>query len=420
MSKEISSKDNSPLGAVISRISKACEQLGASESLRSLLLDYEKVIEVEVPFVRPDKSIHTVLGYRVIHSTLRGPGKGGIRYYPNVSLNDVKALAMEMSLKTALVDIPFGGAKGALACDPTEFNELELCELTKAYAKKIARFIGSKKDIPAPDVNTDERIMGWFADAYWKEVGYVDLAAITGKPEILFGNKAHLGATAQGLLTVLNVILKREGLSLNGLKVIIEGFGKVGSTLAMLMASYGARVIAVSDISGSIFNSAGIDVFSLSKHTSATKQIKGFKEAQEISKDEFWATHCDIVVPAAVFGSINSQVASNLNTSYILEAANGPTTLEGDEILKQRSVIVIPDILANAGGVVSSYLEWVEGNRGFRFNQNEHASYIKSYMRQAAENLLNFDKNATSNLRDAAYYIATNSLINAARARGYF
>lgn len=407
-----------PLEAVVSRVASACRDLNLSNNVSERLMRFENVLKVDLS-IEANGQLKKFSGWRVLHSSLRGPGKGGIRYYPGVTEDDVKALAMEMSLKTALVDIPFGGAKGAIDCDPNKLTDSELEVLTKVYAKAIAPVIGSQKDIPAPDVNTDERIMGWFADAYWNAVKQVDHAAITGKPESLFGNKSHLGATALGLLSVLKTVLKRKHLSLRGLKFIIEGFGKVGSTFAMLVSSNGARVIAVADVSGAIFNPSGIDVFELSRYVKDAYVVKGFEKAEPISKEEFWQTSCDVVVPAAVFGSVSSDVASNIKAHYLLEAANGPTTVEADSVLADNHVVVIPDILANSGGVVSSYLEWIEGKRGYRFEQNEHIKILQRHMSQAAEMLLASANNNFLNLRRVAYKNAVKSLVLAAKARGF-
>jgi glutamate dehydrogenase (NAD(P)+) len=392
--------------------------LDLDEGFKQIILKPERVLEVNFPVSVNGDSIDVFTGWRVLHSSLRGPGKGGIRFDKNLSQSQVAALATDMTLKTAVVNIPFGGAKGGVVCDPHDFSLKDVEKITRAFALSLSRFVGPDRDVPAPDINTDERIMAWFADTLWRINSSTERGVITGKPADIGGVSGHVGATAAGLMAVLRMHCERLGISFTRTRVVIQGFGKVGAPLCFLLSSLGARIIAISDEYGSIYNSAGINIAELSNFVSKNKSVKGFMMADEIKVDEFWNTPCDVLIPAAIGGVIDKERAQKINARIILEAANGPLFSEADEVCDAKGITVIPDILANAGGVTSSYFEWVQSRQGLTWSQDQHANLLNTYMQNAFEKVFNESETYNVNLRKASIIVALKRIYNAFLERG--
>ncbi|NNN22362.1 MAG: Glu/Leu/Phe/Val dehydrogenase, partial [Acidimicrobiales bacterium] len=366
---QIEKSSGSTWDAVVSQIRKAGAILGISEDLIEVIIAPEKSLKVSIPIKRDSGKIEIFQGWRILHDTTRGPGKGGIRYHSELTEETLMALSAEMSLKTALVSIPFGGAKGGVKVDPRMLSQSELERLTRRFALEISSLIGPAKDVPAPDINTDANVMAWFADTIWNISGNFQSATITGKPFAIGGVLGHQGATAQGVVTICKRLLDKHNVGLAGTKVAIQGLGKVGGPLAFLLSSLGARIVGAQDITGTIANRAGINIAKLLTHIDARNPILTFSEAEPISPDEFWSLDCDILIPAALGGVINGQIASKIKARFVVEAANGPTLASGDEEFNQRGVIVAPDILANAGGVVASSFEWAQDLQGYLWEE---------------------------------------------------
>jgi glutamate dehydrogenase (NAD(P)+) len=410
--------NDSELNTVNSRIQGVMDILDLDEGFKQIILKPERVLEVNFPVSVNGDSIDVFTGWRVLHSSLRGPGKGGIRFDKNLSQSQVAALATDMTLKTAVVNIPFGGAKGGVVCDPHDFSLKDVEKITRAFALSLSRFVGPDRDVPAPDINTDERIMAWFADTLWRINSSTERGVITGKPADIGGVSGHVGATAAGLMAVLRMHCERLGISFTRTRVVIQGFGKVGAPLCFLLSSLGARIIAISDEYGSIYNSAGINIAELSNFVSKNKSVKGFMMADEIKVDEFWNTPCDVLIPAAIGGVIDKERAQKINARIILEAANGPLFSEADEVCDAKGITVIPDILANAGGVTSSYFEWVQSRQGLTWSQDQHANLLNTYMQNAFEKVFKESETYNVNLRKASIIVALKRIYNAFLERG--
>ena len=378
----------------------------------------EKELILHLAITLDDGRAETFTGFRVQHSTIRGPAKGGIRYSPDASLNECKALATWMTWKCAVIDLPFGGSTGAIICDPLKMSEDELKKLTKEYTRAMKDIIGPYKDIPAPDMFTNSQTMAWIADAYSQSNGYLEPAVVTGKPVYLWGSLGRSGATGRGLFYILEEASKFLDFSLDGKKVAILGFGNVGSSVAKLIHQAGCRIIAVTDIFGGIYNEKGIDPFELEKQIAKTNAVVNFPGTESINNEELIALPIDILIPAAVEGQINKDNADNVKAKIILEGANGPTTLEADEILKEKKVFVVPDILANAGGVTVSYLEWVQDLQRFFFSEEEVLEKTEKKMRNAFRDVVSTMENHAVTMREAAYILAVGRVAGSLRALG--
>ena len=378
----------------------------------------EKELTVHMTITRDNGKIATYTGYRVQHSTLRGPGKGGIRYSPDASLSECKALAAWMTWKTAVLNLPFGGAKGAVICNPPNMSESELEKLTKEYTYAIKDIIGPQKDIPAPDVNTNAQTMAWICDAYSRHVGHFEPAVVTGKPLCIGGSKGRSGATGLGMYYTLLETSKHLEYPLEGKRVAIIGYGNVGSSIAKLLYDYGCKIVGITDIYGGIFNKNGIKIPELDKYASKTKTIKGFKKYDSITNNELIELKCDILLPCAVEGMINKNNANKIKAKIICEGANGPTTTEADEILLDKDVFIIPDILANAGGVTVSYLEWVQDVQRIFYEEEEVKNKCWKMMRKSFWDVVSIvDKNKTDT-RNAAYILAVQRVADSVRLFG--
>jgi len=378
----------------------------------------EKELTVHMTITRDNGNVETYTGYRVQHSTIRGPGKGGIRYSPDASLSECKALAAWMTWKCAVLDLPLGGAKGAVICNPPEMSESELEKLTKEYTYAIKEIIGPQKDIPAPDVWTNAQTMAWICDAYSRYVGHFEPAVVTGKPLSIGGSQGRAGATGLGMYYTLLEASKHLEYPLEGKKVAIIGYGNVGSSIARLLCDYGCRIIAITDIYGGIFNKNGIKIRELDDYVSKTKTVKGFKKYDSITNDELIELNCNILLPCAVEGMINSKNADKIRAKIICEGANGPTTTEANEILHDKEVFIIPDILANAGGVTVSYLEWVQDIQRLFLTEDEVKEKCWHMMKKAFWDVVRTtDKNKTD-MRHGAYILAVQRVANSVRVFG--
>jgi glutamate dehydrogenase (NAD(P)+) len=366
----------------------------------------QRELTVHLAITRDDGRAETFTGYRVQHSTVRGPAKGGIRYSPKASLSECKALATWMTWKCAVLDLPFGGAKGAVICDPLKMSENELKKLTKEYTLAIRDIIGPYKDVPAPDMFTNAQTMAWIADAYSQGTGQLEPAVVTGKPVNLWGSLGRAMATGTGLFFTLEEAAGYLGLELAGKRVAILGFGNVGSSIAKLVHGAGCRIIAVTDMFGGVRNENGIDPFELEKQVARTGSIVNFPGSETIDNDGLIGLPCDILIPAATEGQITRDNAGTVKARVVLEGANGPTTLEADEILKEKEVLVAPDILANAGGVTVSYLEWVQDLQRYFFSEEEVRQKTETKIKKAFREVVAVMEKHNVTMREAAYILA--------------
>jgi glutamate dehydrogenase (NAD(P)+) len=378
----------------------------------------ERELTVHLTITRDTGKVETFTGYRVQHSTLRGPGKGGIRYSPEASLSECKALAAWMTWKTAVLDLPLGGAKGAVICNPPEMSEGELEKLTKEYTYSIKEIIGPQKDIPAPDVWTNEQTMAWICDAYSRYVGHFEPAVVTGKPLRIGGSLGRTQATGLGMYYTLLETSKHLEYPLEGKRVTLIGYGNVGSSIARLLHEYGCKIIAITDIYGGIYAKNGINIPELDKHVARTKTVKGFKKLDSITNSELIELPCDILLPCAMEGMIHRKNADKIKATIICEGANGPTTTEADEILYSKKTFIIPDILANAGGVTVSYLEWVQDCQRCFFEETEVKNRCWKMMQKSFWDVVRTTEKFKTDTRNAAYIMAVQRVADSVRLFG--
>ena len=362
-------QEKNPWLAAEARFDNAAEKLGLDEGIRKVLRHPTREMTVNIPVQLDDGRIEVFTGYRVQHSLARGPGKGGIRYAPDVTLDEVRALASWMTWKCAVVNIPFGGAKGGVICDPAMLSDGELERITRRYTAQIMDMIGPELDVPAPDVNTNERVMAWIMDTYAMHKRHATTAVVTGKPMELGGSRGRKEATGRGCMIVTLQALKKFGLAPEDTRVVIQGFGNVGGMAARLMAARGFRIVAIVEYDGAVYNPKGLDIAALRQHRKETGSITDFAGGEAIDKKEAMFLECDVLLPAATENVITSENADRLRCRILCEGANGPTTAIADEILADKKIFVIPDILANAGGVTVSYFEWVQDRQGFFWNE---------------------------------------------------
>jgi glutamate dehydrogenase (NAD(P)+) len=356
----------------------------------------------------------------VHHNVARGPGKGGLRFHPQLDVSDVKALAASMTFKTAIVDIPFGGAKGGVRCDPSKLSLAELERVTRRFTYEISPLLGPDRDVPAPDVNTDGRVMAWMMDTLSMTTGAFLGGVVTGKPLSIGGTRLHAGATATGVVVCVRRVFSELGISLTGKRVVLQGFGKVGGPLGFLLASAGMRVIAVDDIGGAVVNEGGLDPAALSDHVAKAGTVAGFPGGDPTDPDSIWALPCDLLVPAALGDVITEEVAEKLAAPIVVEAANGPTTTAAEPILNRRGIFVVPDILANAGGVTASYFEWVQSREGYPWDDEIVADRLRTRMEDAFTAVWAKGEQLSCSLRRAAYALAIERVAAAFEARGLF
>ncbi|MEK9165346.1 MAG: Glu/Leu/Phe/Val dehydrogenase [Patescibacteria group bacterium] len=378
----------------------------------------QKVVEINISLLRDDGKIEHYTGFRVQHNDARGPFKGGLRFHPDVNLDEIKALAFWMSIKTAVVDIPFGGAKGGIIIDPSALSESELQRLSRAFIGGIKEFIGSQKDVPAPDVNTTQQIMAWMVDEYCKLTGQNDLGVITGKPLVYGGSKGREPATGQGGFYVLEELAKKMNLIPAHTSIIIQGFGNVGGHFALLAREGGYKIVGFSDSSGAIYSQDGFDPSQVMEFKKQGKTISQYSQGDKISNEELLIKRCDILVPAALEDVITAENADQIKAKVILELANGPTTTEADKILRQKNITVVPDVLANAGGVTVSYFEWVQNQTGFYWDEKTVLERLHPIMVNSFEAVWQMSKEKNIDLRTAAFVIAVKRIVEAMKARG--
>jgi len=407
--------------AVLERLDDAAKITDLDPDIHRMLRTPRRVLEVAVPVRMDDGRVEVFTGWRVHHDTTRGPGKGGIRFHPDLDVHEVTALAADMTFKTAVANLPFGGAKGGVRCDPTVMSLGELERLTRRYALEVSPLLGPDRDVPAPDVNTDGRVMAWLMDTLAMMHGGELLAGtVTGKPLSVGGTRAHAGATSSGVVMCARAAFAALGLPLAGSRAVIQGFGKVGGPLVFLLSSAGMRVVAVSDIGGAVCNPGGLDPSALSDHVARTGTVAGFERADPLHPDDLWAVDSELVVPAALSGVIDARVAAKLSTKVVVEAANGPTTPDADPVLDQRGIVVVPDILANAGGVTASYFEWAQDRQGFAWDEDTVALRLRTFMDTAFTSVWAGADTMQVSLRRAAFALAVQRVADAISARGLF
>ncbi len=398
----------------------AAEQLKLESWLREVLRRPKRQLIVSIPTKMDDGSIRVFEGYRVQHNLARGPAKGGIRYHPSVTLDEVKALASWMTWKCATVNIPYGGGKGGVICDPKRMSLRELENMTRRYASEISIIIGPERDIPAPDVYTNPQTMAWIMDTYSMTVGSTQLGVVTGKPLQIGGSQGRAEATARGVQFVTREACREKKISLKGAKVAVQGFGNAGSVAARLLSEDGASIIAVSDSSGGILNPKGLDITAVLAHKESTGSLRGFRDADSISNERLLELECDVLVPAALENQITQANAGRVRAKIVAEAANGPTTPGADEILHKNGVFSIPDILANAGGVTVSYFEWVQSLQAFFWEENQVNHHLEKVMTRAFNEVLAISKKFNVHMRAAAYILAVGRVAEATRIRGIY
>ncbi len=364
--------------------------------------------------------VEVFTGWRIHHDTTRGPGKGGIRFHPDVNEREVTALAAAMTFKTAVLNLPFGGAKGGVRCDPNRLSLAELERLTRRYTWEIMPLLGPDRDVPAPDVNTDGRVMAWVMDTISMAHGQAITGSVTGKPLAIGGTAEHAGGTATGVVTCVREAFAALDLPIAGSRAVIQGFGKVGSPLAFLLHSAGMRVVGVADVAGAVMNAGGLDIPALSDHLHATGSVAGFPGGEPVPDGDVFAIPCELAVPAALAGVIDEAVARSCQARVIVEAANGPTTAAADAILDARGVVVVPDILANAGGVTSSYFEWAQNRQGIAWRDGEAANRLHTTMTDAFATVWATGDTHGVSLRRAAFIVALERVAEAIAVRGLF
>jgi len=409
-----------PWEAQVARSDLAASKLQLDEGLWKILRSPSREIIVHIPVQLDNGKLETFTGFRVQHSIDRGPAKGGIRYGPNVTLDETRALASWMTWKCAVVNIPFGGAAGGVICDPDKMSKRELERLTRRYTAELMELLGPEKDVPGPDINTDEQIMAWIMDTYSMHVRHTVNAVVTGKPIELGGSHGRIEATGRGLMIVCDEALKRLSMSRDRTRVVIQGFGNVGSNAARLMHRQGYKVVGVSTSTGGVYNRNGIDTEALTQFYKEHKTLMGFPDVEETTSADLLLADCDILIPAALENQITTRNAERVKAKILCEGANGPTTAEADDILTEKRVFVIPDILANSGGVTVSYFEWVQDRQGYFWSEtlvNEHLGH--TLRTSFAEVLQYANIHAVSN-RIAAYMLAIDRVAYTLRQRGIY
>jgi glutamate dehydrogenase (NAD(P)+) len=410
----------------LAHLEVAFDQLGVNEGIRAIIRQSERELTVAVPIVRDDSTVSVYTGYRVQHSSARGPYKGGIRFHPNANLEEVRMLALLMTLKCAVANLPFGGAKGGIEVNPSELSQVELERLTRRYAAMILPLLGGKRDIPAPDVNTNPQTMAWFMDTISTLRGHMMPEVVTGKPVALGGSKGRLEATGRGVAIATIEMLRRQGREPTGLHVAIQGYGNVGRHAANILSDeYGCSIVAVSDVSGGVYNSIGLDLPAINEYLSRSRGqlLAGFSDrgdADEITNSELLTLKVDVLIPAAIGAQITGENADKVRSSVIVEGANGPTTFEADRILRERGITVVPDILANAGGVIVSYFEWVQGLQFYFWELEEVRRKLQHSMCTALEEVWSVASECETDLRSAAYMLAVERVAHAVQQRGLF
>ena len=409
-----------PWGIYLQQVDRVSPYLGHLASWIETLKHPKRALIVDVPIHLDNGTVAHFEGYRVQHNTSRGPGKGGVRFHQDVTLSEVMALAAWMSIKNAAVNVPYGGAKGGIRVDPKTLSKGELERMTRRYTSEIGIIIGPTKDIPAPDVNTNEQIMAWMMDTYSMNEGSTATGVVTGKPVDLGGSLGRREATGRGVFTVGVEAAKHIGLDIQSCRVAIQGFGNVGGIAGKLFAQAGAKVVAVQDHGGAIYNGAGLDVPALLQHVATHGTVAGFAAAESIERDAFWDTECDILIPAALDQQITIANAGRIRARMVIEGANGPTTPEADDIFQDRNILVVPDVIANAGGVTVSYFEWVQDFSSFFWSEDEINSRLVRIMQEAFAAIWQVAKEHKVTLRTATFIVACKRILHARELRGLY
>jgi glutamate dehydrogenase (NAD(P)+) len=406
------------------RFDFAAKKLSLDEGLWKVLRYPEREIIVHIPVVMDDGRIEVFTGYRVQHSISRGPCKGGLRYAPDVSLDEVRALASWMTWKCAVVNIPFGGAKGGVICDPKAMSRGELERMTRRYTAELIEFIGPEKDVPAPDVGTNEQTMAWIMDTYSMHMRQTVTSVVTGKPVNIGGSRGRFEATGRGVSIVCDQAVQYLGLTCgsgaDACRVIIQGFGNVGSNAAKLLFEKGYRIVGIAEYDGGLYNPAGIDINALLRHRALAGTINGFKEADVADPAQLITRECEVLIPAATENTITSHNAADLQCRILCEGANGPTTLPADDILAEKNVFIVPDILANAGGVTASYFEWVQDRMGYFWTEDEVNQRLDRIMTDSFHDVIAYAQAHTVNNRIAAYMLAVDRVASTMKQRGLY
>ncbi len=416
--KEI--KEENPFESMMHRFDEAATLLRLDPNIYKILRWPNREITLYIPVMMDDGNFQVFTGYRVQHNFARGPAKGGVRYSPDVSLDEVRALAAWMTWKCAVVNIPFGGAKGGIICDPSIMSPTELERMTRRYTSDLMDFIGPERDVPAPDMNTNEQVMAWMMDTYSMHVRHTVTAVVTGKPIEIGGSRGRKEATGRGLLFVCDEACKKFDLNAADTRVVIQGAGNVGGTAALLMAEKGYKIIALADITGSLYNPKGLNVREVLAYLKENKTVDGYTEAENIPTSDLLELDCEILMPAATENQITSQNAHRIKCRILAEGANGPTTADADEIVADKNIFVIPDILANAGGVTVSYFEWVQDRMGFFWNENLVNTRLHEIMVSSFHDVVGFAEKYRVNTRLAAYMLAIDRVAYDTRLRGIY
>jgi len=412
--------EKNPWLAAAARFDEAAQRLKLDDGMCKMLRSPARELTVHIPVQLDDGRLEVFTGYRVQHSIARGPAKGGIRFAPDVTLDEVRALASWMTWKCAVVNIPFGGGKGGVICDPHLLSDAELEKLTRRYTAEIIDFIGPERDVPAPDVNTNEKMMAWIMDTYSMHARHTVTAVVTGKPMPLGGSKGRPEATGRGCMIVTLEALKRFGLRAEDCRVVIQGFGNVGGMAAKLMQAMGFKIVCIVEYDGAVYNRNGLDVQALERHRKETGSITQFPGGEDMDKNQAMFLECDVLIPAATENVITSQNASQLRCRILCEGANGPTTPLADEILADKKVFVIPDILANAGGVTVSYFEWVQDRQGLFWNEQLVNERLQEIMVESFGAVVEYAEKHGVNNRIAAYMLALDRVAFAIKLRGIY
>ena len=410
----------SPFDEMMSRFDLAAQKLGLDPGLYKVLREPVRETKVSIPIVMDDGHIEVFIGYRVLHNIARGPGKGGIRFDKNVTLDEVRALAAWMTWKCAVVNIPFGGAKGGVICDPASLSRGELERITRRYTAELMDLFGPEKDVPAPDMGTNPQTMAWIMDTYSMHARHTVTSVVTGKPLSLGGSRGRVEATGRGLMLVARDAAPIKGFTLAGSRIVVQGFGNVGSVAARMCHEAGAKILAVSDINGGIHAEGGLDMPALIAHYDKKKTFEGFPGVQKIANEDLLELECDILIPAANENQIRGRNAGNIRAKIIVEGANGPTTQRADEILREKGVLVVPDILANAGGVTVSYFEWVQDRAGFFWREQEVNERLEDILCQSFRDVAAMAEKYDVTFRIAAYMLGISRVAHDTMVRGLY
>ena len=413
-------EETNPWEAQAARFDLAAQKLNLDEGIMKVLRYPNREIIIHIPVMMDSGQLEVFTGFRVQHSIARGPAKGGVRYAPDVTLDEVRALASWMTWKCAVVNIPFGGAKGGVICDPHKMSMGELERMTRRYTAELVEFIGPEKDVPAPDVNTNEQVMAWMMDTYSMHMRQTVTAVVTGKPINIGGSRGRREATGRGIMIVCDEAVKKLGLSRESTRVIVQGFGNVGSNAARLMAEAGYLVIGIIEVEGGLYNPHGIEVDALWDYRQRNRTISGFKGAEVMDPAELMIADCEILIPAATENQITSRNADQIKCRILAEGANGPTTAAADEILADKKVFVIPDILCNAGGVTTSYFEWVQDRQGYFWKESVVNEQLEHIMKTAFEDVVRYAETHGVNNRIASYMLAIDRVAYTIRQRGIY